>query len=302
MIEGDSTGEEGSSETASSPGQPLMKATTLEPGTPLRVRTTNALSTASVKTGEAFAATLQEPIVDGTWVIATKGSSVRGVIAHADPGGKVKGVAGLSVRLTQIQTADGQNIDISTNTYGVQARSSKKKDAKKVGIASGVGAAIGAIVGGGKGAAIGAGAGGGRGYGGGRNDPWRSSRHRQRVGIDVRVNRSGQDSEELARQCAGVSRHKARRDTRPDVIREDTIQRLALAILVASSSMFVDPSRRRWPSGKSNTVRQSSSPCRNIAATFRPFGLPLLGHLLAAPQALLFVVSSEHRSPAGPSR
>lgn len=165
MMEVDSAanGEEGSSDVASSPGQPLMKATTLEPGTLLHVRTTNALSTASMKTGEAFAATLEEPIVDGTWVIATKGSSVRGVIASADPGGKVKGVASLSVRLTQIQTADGQNIDISTNTYGVQARSSQKKDAKKIGIASGIGAAIGAIVGGGKGAAIGAGAGAGAG-------------------------------------------------------------------------------------------------------------------------------------------
>lgn len=163
MLEGDSAanGEEGSSGVASSPGKPLMKATTLEPGTALHVRTTNALSTASVKTGEAFAATLEEPIVDGTWVIATKGSTVRGVIANADPGGKVKGVASLSVRLTQIQTADGQNIDISTNTRGVQAKSSQKKDATKVGIASGVGAAIGAIVGGGKGAAIGAGAGAG---------------------------------------------------------------------------------------------------------------------------------------------
>ncbi len=165
MIEGDeaASGDAGSSGSASSPAAPPMMATTLEAGTPLRVRTTNTLSTASVKTGEVFAATLEDPIVDGTWVIATKGSSVRGIIANADPGGKVKGVAGLSVRLTQIQTADGQNIDISTNTYGVQARSSKKKDAKKIGIASGVGAAIGAIVGGGKGAAIGAGAGAGAG-------------------------------------------------------------------------------------------------------------------------------------------
>jgi len=175
MIEGGSAanGEEGSSDgassgvassgVASSPGQPLMKATTLEPGTQLHVRTTNTLSTASVRSGEAFAATLEEPIVDGTWVIAVKGSTVRGVIANADPGGKVKGTASLSVRLTQIQTADGQNIDISTNQYGVQARSSQKKDAKKIGIASGVGAAIGAIAGGGKGAAIGAGAGAGAG-------------------------------------------------------------------------------------------------------------------------------------------
>ena len=157
------SGDAGSPDSASSPGAPRMMATTLEAGTALRVRTTNALSTASVKTGEVFAATLEEPIVDGTWVIATKGSSVRGVIASADPGGKLKGVASLSVRLTRIQTADGQNIDISTNTYGVQARSSQKKDAKKIGIASGVGAAIGALVGGRKGAAIGAGAGAGAG-------------------------------------------------------------------------------------------------------------------------------------------
>jgi hypothetical protein len=110
-----------------------MKATTLEPGMALHVRTTNTLSTASVQSGEAFAATLEEPIVDGTWVIAVKGSTVRGVIAHADPGGKVKGTASLSVRLTQIQTADGQNIDISTNQYGVQARSSQKKTLKRLG-------------------------------------------------------------------------------------------------------------------------------------------------------------------------
>lgn len=165
MIEGDeaASGDAGSSDSASSPSAPPVMTTTLEAGTPLRVRTTNALSTASVKTGEVFAATLEEPIVDGTWVIATKGSSVRGIIANADPGGKVKGVASLSLRLTQIQTADGQNVDVSTNTYGVQAKSSQKKDAKKIGIASGVGAAIGAIVGGGKGAAIGAGAGAGAG-------------------------------------------------------------------------------------------------------------------------------------------
>ena len=113
MIEGE-VGEEGSSETASSPGQPLMKATTLEPGTPLRVRTTNALSTASVRSGEVFAATLEDPIVDGTWVIATKGSTVRGVIANADPGGKVKGVASLAVRLTQIWRSVGWCLQITS--------------------------------------------------------------------------------------------------------------------------------------------------------------------------------------------
>ncbi len=69
----------------------------------------------------------------------------------------------MAIRLTEVQAADGSYLPVATDTYGVQAQSSKKKDAKKVGIASGIGAAVGAIVGGGKGAAIGAGAGAGAG-------------------------------------------------------------------------------------------------------------------------------------------
>ena len=69
------------------------------------------------------------------------------------------------VELTQIETADGQKIDIQTGGYGVEAKSSKKEDAKKIGIGSAIGAVIGAVAGGGKGAAkgaaVGAGAGGG---------------------------------------------------------------------------------------------------------------------------------------------
>ena len=149
---------------ADAPAAPRAAETlTLEAGTPLRVRTTNALSTAAVKSGEAFAATLEEPIVVGTRVIAAKGATVKGVVASADDGGKVKGTASLAIRLTEVQAADGSYLPVATDTYGVQAQSSKKKDAKKVGIASGIGAAVGAIVGGGKGAAIGAGAGAGAG-------------------------------------------------------------------------------------------------------------------------------------------
>ena len=139
---------------------------TLPAGTAITVRTTNTLSSGTVKAGESFAATLEDPIVEGTWVIAPRGANVRGVIAHSNAGGKVKGRAGLGIRLTWIQTADGQNLEVATTTYSVAAQSTKKKDAKKIGIASGVGAAVGAIVGGGKGAAIGAGAGAGAGTAG----------------------------------------------------------------------------------------------------------------------------------------
>jgi len=138
---------------------------TLPAGTVLKVRTTNTLSTKTVQPGESFTASLEEPIVDGTLVVAEKGATVYGKIANADAGGRVKGVASLAVRLTELQTADGQRIAISTDTYGVQAKSSKKEDLKKVGIGAGIGAAIGAIAGGGSGAAKGAGVGAGAGGG-----------------------------------------------------------------------------------------------------------------------------------------
>jgi hypothetical protein len=148
------------------PAPPPPKQATLAAGTPLTVRTTNTLSTKVVKTGERFLATLEEPLVSGTWVIAPKGSTVEGKIVEADEGGRVKGVASLTVALTGLTTADGRRVPIETNTVSVQAKSSVKKDVARTGIASGIGAAIGAIAGGGKGAAIGAGVGAGAGAAG----------------------------------------------------------------------------------------------------------------------------------------
>jgi len=145
--------------------KPVARQAMLDAGTTLRVRTTNTLSTKSAQSGEAFTASLEEPLVDGDWVIAPKGSTVRGTVVESDSGGRVKGVATLAIRLTQLDTADGQTIDISSSTFATEAQTTKKKDAVKVGIASGVGAAIGAIAGGGKGAAIGAGVGAGAGTG-----------------------------------------------------------------------------------------------------------------------------------------
>ncbi len=114
---------------------------------------------------EAFVGSLEEPIVQGDWVVAKKGATVRGTVANSDAGGRVKGLAQLAVRITQIETSDGQTIDVQSSVYGVQAKQTKKKDAMKVGVGSAIGAVIGAVAGGGggaaKGAAVGAGAGGG---------------------------------------------------------------------------------------------------------------------------------------------
>ncbi|MCX6599540.1 MAG: hypothetical protein NTV70_24560 [Acidobacteria bacterium] len=141
------------------------KTHTLETGTAIKVRTTSLLSTKTSSTGGTFEASLAAPLeVDG-YTVADKGASVEGVITDADDGGRVKGRASMTVALRRITTADGQTINIRTDSESREAKSSVKKDALKVGIVSGIGAAIGAIAGGGRGAAIGAGAGAGAGTG-----------------------------------------------------------------------------------------------------------------------------------------
>ena len=138
---------------------------TLPEGTVLKVRTTTAISTNTHRTGDTFVGTLHEPLIEGAHVVAPKGARVEGLVADADKGGRVKGVAEIAVRLTKLNFANGQVVDIATGSVGRRARTTKKSDATKIGIASGVGAAIGAIAGGGKGAAIGAAAGAGAGGG-----------------------------------------------------------------------------------------------------------------------------------------
>ena len=72
---------------------------------------------------------------------------------HRVPGDK--SISHRAVMLAAL--ADGRTLKLDTSAYRKEANASKGKDAKKIGIATGVGAAIGAIAGGGKGAAIGAG-------------------------------------------------------------------------------------------------------------------------------------------------
>jgi len=138
---------------------------TIRAGAPITIYTAKDLSTKTAKDGDLFTASLARPIVDGDWVIAKKGALVQGVVVNSDPGGRVKGRASMTVKLRSLQLADGRTVDLPTSSYTKVAKSTKKKDAMKIGVGAGIGAAIGAIAGGGKGAAIGAGAGGGAGTG-----------------------------------------------------------------------------------------------------------------------------------------
>jgi len=141
------------------------KTYTVPVGTPISVRTITALSTKTAAGGTPFEATLHQPIVVDGYTVAPKGATVKGIVTQSDPGGKVKGVASLTVSLASIEAAGGQVVKVDTSNQTLLAEKSTKKDAIKVGVATGIGAAIGAIAGGGKGAAIGAGAGGAAGTG-----------------------------------------------------------------------------------------------------------------------------------------
>ena len=97
------------------------------------VRTIAELSTENLIDGGTFEAQLDQDLLAGDVVVARAGSRVNGVVM--------------------------------TDSFTVEAKSTKKKDAVRTGIASGIGAVVGGIAGGGKGAAIDAGVGAGAGVG-----------------------------------------------------------------------------------------------------------------------------------------
>lgn len=149
-----------------SPPPPAPRRATIAAGTPIVIRTQNTLSTERNFKGDTFTATLEEPLVVDGLVVAEKGADVEGVVTRSQRAGRVEGTSELEVEMVRLRTSDGQRISIATNLHEIQGQRSRGSDAKKVGVATGIGAIIGAIAGGGKGAAIGAGVGAGAGAGG----------------------------------------------------------------------------------------------------------------------------------------
>ena len=147
------------------PPPPKPHTVTIPAGTTFSVRVGETLSTQRSRAGDSFSATLDQPLIIDGFILAERGARAQGRVVESDPAGRVRGLAQLTVELTQIHTSDGQSIRVNTGAFHKQADSTKKKDAAKVGIGAALGAAIGAIAGGGKGAAIGAGAGGAAGAG-----------------------------------------------------------------------------------------------------------------------------------------
>jgi len=138
---------------------------TLPAGTVLNVRLGETLSTDHNYTGDTFRGTLETPIITGGFIIADRGSRVLGRIVNAQKAGHIEGASDLNLTLTEINTTDGQRVEVRTNTNDRKGPAGSNHSGEKIVGGAALGAIIGAIAGGGKGAAIGAGAGGAAGTG-----------------------------------------------------------------------------------------------------------------------------------------
>jgi hypothetical protein len=148
-----STGSSSATAVASKVAEP--KYATLAGGSRLPVRLQTPLDSSLNKSGDIFSAILDKDLVVDGDIVAPRGSAVDGKVTHVERSGRLEGRAAMSLQLTSIMVGD-KAYPLQTEILALQADSTKKQDAKKVGIGAGLGAAIGAIAGGGKGAAIGA--------------------------------------------------------------------------------------------------------------------------------------------------
>jgi len=142
--------------------QPLV----VPAGTVLSVRTGQALGSKSSQTGQAFLATLAQPVSVNGRSALTAGSTVSGTVVTAKAKGKVKGEGQLDLSLTSISVG-GHTYHIQTGVLSSTVKGKGKRTAATTGGGAAGGALIGGIAGGGTGAAIGAGVGAAAGFIGG---------------------------------------------------------------------------------------------------------------------------------------
>ena len=136
---------------------------TVPEGTRLSLRLASAIDSATANAGDQVKATLADAVSIGGAEVWPAGSALTGTVTAVEGSAKVKGLASINLRFTELSAAgrdDQYDID---GTYSETAKTTKTEDAAKIGIGAGAGAIIGGIVGGkggaGKGAVIGGGAG-----------------------------------------------------------------------------------------------------------------------------------------------
>ncbi|HEY2934161.1 MAG TPA: hypothetical protein VGK99_20670 [Acidobacteriota bacterium] len=139
------------------------KAVEVPAGTAIRVSLDHSVSSASSREGDAFSATVADPVVvDGKTVIPS-GARAQGMLTGAQRSGRLSGHAYVGLTLTSVEI-DGRTYDLNTTSVSrINKGGHTKRNWGWIGGGAAGGALIGALAGGGKGALIGGpiGAGGG---------------------------------------------------------------------------------------------------------------------------------------------
>jgi hypothetical protein len=152
---------------ATAPGKTgaAPEALVVPAGSHIVVRLGQAVGSKISTSGQAFSATVAQPVeVNGKAVIPA-GAEASGTVAEAVPLGRFKGGARLQVALDTIKVG-GNTYKVQTSAVTQSAQGKGKRTAVAVGGGAGLGAIIGGLAGGGKGAAIGVLAGAGAGTAG----------------------------------------------------------------------------------------------------------------------------------------
>jgi hypothetical protein len=159
----------------------LLTAADIPAGSHVLLRMMNSLTTRTASEGDTVYLRTATPISVGGQVVAPEGCFVQGVVSHARRGGRVSGAAELGIRIESVQLPSGKVLNFSPRVSAADAGGSDQKvtgkestvkqgtergkDAARIAITAGSGAAIGAIVDRSwKGAGIGGAAGGVAGF------------------------------------------------------------------------------------------------------------------------------------------
>jgi len=146
------------------PPLPQPRTVTVPSGTIISVRMIDSVDSAVNKTGQAFKASLDAPIVVDDRVVVPKGADAYVKLVNASSAGKIQGRSELTLDIQSI-ILQGRTYNISTTDVKQAGASRGKRSAATIGGGAVLGALIGGLAGGGKGAAIGAAVGGGAGTG-----------------------------------------------------------------------------------------------------------------------------------------
>ena len=143
-------------------GQPAYQRSVVGPqlilpaGSWVTVSVNQPISTDHNQPGDAFTATLAQPLVAEGLVIAQRGQTVAGRVVESQKSGRVKGTSRLVIELTELSLVDGQQVPIQTQLAERNGGTSVGRDVGVIAATTGAGAAIGGAVDGGMGAGIGA--------------------------------------------------------------------------------------------------------------------------------------------------